>query len=87
MNAEMPTIERVRLRKLSPTLAFADVRLAEVNLHGMRVELDAGGGLKITAPVRTDARGREWPSFSLQPGVREEVHRAIASLWSASGES
>jgi hypothetical protein len=77
-------IERIMLRRVTSRLAFADVRLPSVNLHGLRIEESDAGALSIRAPWRTDSNGREWPHYSLQPGAREAIEREIARLWSAS---
>lgn len=76
-----PLIERITLRRLSPRFGFADVRLPDVNLHDMRVELRNDGTLSIRAPARTDQHGREWPAYHLQPGTREAIECAIAAVW------
>jgi hypothetical protein len=72
--------ERIVLRRLTPTFAFADVRFPAVNLIGLRVEA-THGGLRITEPVTTDKYGRTWPAFRLQPHYREALAREIAVLW------
>lgn len=75
------TIERVYVRRISPTLGMADVRLPAVNLCGLRIEELDSGELRITPPSITGRNGREYPCFALQPGAREEIESAIAALW------
>jgi hypothetical protein len=77
-------IERIMLRRVTSRLAFADVRLPGVNLHGLRIEESDAGALTIRAPWHIDSSGREWPHFALQPYAREALEREIARLWSAS---
>ena len=79
MNA--PRIEYVRLRPVSPTLAFCDVRLPGVLLHGLRVEVAPDGSLKVTPPERQDSKGRLWPLCTLQPAWREAVDAEVGRLW------
>ena len=73
-------IERVFLRRLSPTFGFAEVRLPGVNLTGLRIDAGAAG-IRITAPTRQDDQGRMWPVYALQPGVHEEVEAEIRRVW------
>ncbi len=77
-------IERISLRRVAPGLAFADVRFDSVNLHDLRIEKKPCGSLVIRSPVHTDRRGRDWPSYHLQPTTREAVEDAIAALWEQS---
>ena len=77
-------VERIVLKRVSPDLAFADVRLPGVNLTGLRVE-NGLSGLRITPPTRADRQGREWPIYALQPGTREAVEASIREAWSRSG--
>lgn len=74
-------LERVRLVRVSPVLAFAEVRLPAVNLSGLRVQIDTCGELAFSAPDRRDKNGRVWPIYSLQPGAREDIEAEIARLW------
>ena len=77
-------VERVSLRRVTPTLGFADVRLAQVNLRSMRVEVQADGRLTVTPPEQKGKDGRSWPLYALQPGTREAVEREIAAVWERS---
>lgn len=77
-------VERVRLYRVSRTLAFADVRLPWVNLTGLRIEESASGRLTVTAPVRPDRNGLSRPIYSLQPVAREAIEAEIAVLWARS---
>jgi len=72
--------ERVTLRRVSADFAFADVRLPDVNLCGLRVERTPWG-ITITPPVVTGRDGRVWPAYRLQPGTREAIESAIRELW------
>ncbi len=83
MSASHP-VERISLRRASPTLGFADVRLSEVNLRSMRVERRPDGRLTITPPQQQDRNGRSWPLYALQPGTREAVEREISLAWERS---
>jgi hypothetical protein len=74
-------IERITLRRITPRLGFADVRLTHVHLCDLRVEQRGTGGLQISPPVRTDGKGRRWPCYALQPGTREAIEAEIAVLW------
>ena len=74
-------VERVSLRRISPVLGFADVRLEQVNLRSMRVEMRPDGRLTITPPQQQGRDGRSWPLYALQPGVREAIEQAIAVVW------
>ncbi len=85
MSAVDRIVERIRLRRVSPTLAFAEVRLPGVNLHGLRVEQRPGGSLTIQAPERQDSAGRTWPVYALQPSTREAVLAEVERLWDVSG--
>ena len=75
-----PVVERVTLRRVTPQLGFAAVRLAGVNLTGLRVE-ERDGHLLLTAPETVDGQGRRWPVYALQPGAREAVEAAVAVQW------
>lgn len=75
------TVERVRLRRVSPQLGFAEIRLPWVNLAGLKVEQSPDGRLKLTPPSRQDGQGRNWPSYSLQPEARAAIEAEIAVLW------
>ena len=77
-------IERVQLRRVNASLAFASVRLPGVNLSGMRVEERPDGHLTCTPPEQVGRDGRRWPAWALQPGWREGVEREIACLWARS---
>jgi len=74
-------IERVRLHRVSPRLGFAEIRLPEVNLAGLKVEQSPDGRLTITPPSRQDAQGRQWPAYSLQPEARAAIEAEITRLW------
>lgn len=75
------TIERVLLRRVSASLGFAEIRLREVNLTGLKVEQMPGGRLKVTPPSRQDALGQARPIYALQPVAREAIEAEIATLW------
>lgn len=79
-DAAPAAIERVRFRRISPTLAFADVRLREVNLCNLRIEEGHDGRLTIKAPEHKDKLGRCWPAYSLQPECRASIEAEIAAL-------
>lgn len=83
-DAALVTIERVRFRRVSPTLAFADVRLREVNLCNLRIEKGHDGCLIIKAPEHKDKLGRCWPAYALQPECRASIEAEIAILWARS---
>jgi hypothetical protein len=83
-SAALPVVEFVRLRRVSPTLGFATVRLPGVLLNDLRVEQRESGALTIQPPRRKDRHGRVWQHFALQPGLREAVEREIGALWAAS---
>ena len=74
-------VERVRLHRVSRTLAFADVRLPWVNLTGLKVEECAAGRLTVTPPERPDRNGCARPVYALQPVARELIEAEIALLW------
>ena len=74
-------IERVTLRRVTPTLGFASVRLTGVNLMGLRVE-ERDGRLIVQPPETADAKGGRWPVYALQPETREAVEAALAIQWS-----
>lgn len=80
----MDLVQRISLRRVSATLAFADVRLPSVHLLGLRVEQRDGGSLVVTPPEREGSDGRRWPHYALQPGAREAVEAAIGQIWAAS---
>lgn len=77
-------VEYVRLRPISPTLAFADVRLRAVNLHNLRIEQGPDGCLTIKAPEQQDKQGRRWPAYTLQPACRVAIEAEVAVLWACS---
>lgn len=77
------TAERIRLHRTSPTRGYCDVRLAAVNLCGLKVEELPNGTLSIKPPETTDAQGRCWPVFSIQPLYREAIEAEIAAMWAA----
>jgi hypothetical protein len=77
-------LERIALRRVSRSLAFADVRLAPVHPRSLRIEESPDGTLKVTPPDRIDHQGRRWPAYVLQPGAREAIEREIAVIWAAS---
>ena len=74
-------VERVRLHRVSRTLAFADIRLPWVHLTGLRVEEGASGRLTITPPERLDRNGCQRPIYALQPVAREMIEHEVAILW------
>jgi hypothetical protein len=74
-------IERVKLRRVSPKLGYAEIRQPWVNLAGLKIEQLPDGRLSITPPSRQDAQGRTWPSYSLQPEARAAIEAEIAVLW------
>ncbi len=74
-------VQRVRLVRVSPTLAFAEVRLDAVNLTGLRVELGGCGELRLTPPMLQGRQGQPRPAYALQPGAAEAIQAAIAELW------
>ena len=76
-------VERIRLHRVSPTRGFCDIRLPAVNLCGLRIEEQPDGRLTIRPPETTDAQGRSWPVFSLQPLHREAIEAEIALAWAA----
>lgn len=78
-------VERVKLIRVSPTLAFAEVRLEAVNLSGLRVEVDGRGELRLVTPVLQTRQGQARPAYSLQPGAAEAIARAISELWHGPG--
>jgi hypothetical protein len=80
----LPVAEFIRLRRVSPTLGFASVRLPGVLLNDLRVEQHETGALTIQPPQRKDRHGRLWQHYTLQPGTREAVEREIGALWAAS---
>lgn len=77
-------VERILLRRVNATFGIADIRLAAVNLHGLRVRERPDGSLDVTPPVETDRKGRTWPAYHLQPGVREAIEAEIAAIWARS---
>lgn len=77
-------IERVSLRRVSPMLGFAAIRVSGANLSGMRVEELPDGRLCCTAPTNSGRDERSWPNWALQPGWREGVEREVACLWATS---
>lgn len=77
-------VERVRLRRVSATFGFADVRLPGVHLCDLRVERGRDGSLTLKAPERLDAKGRAWPAYALQPDCRASIEAAISALWARS---
>ena len=83
-DARPATVERVRLRRISQTFGFADVRLAAVNLHDLRIEEGQDGRLTIKPPERLDAQGRRWPAYSIQPECRACIEAEIRILWARS---
>ncbi len=78
-------VERIRLRRISLTLGFAEVRLPGVNLCHLRVEERHDGQLTVRPPTQTDKQGRTWPAYTLQPLWREAIEAKIAVLWAQSG--
>ena len=79
-----PPVEFIRLRRVNPDFAIANVRIPGVHLQSIRVALQRNGSLLITAPTVADRNGRPWPCFSMQPGTQEPVEAAIVQLWEAS---
>ncbi len=74
-------VERVRLIRVSASFGFAEVRLAAVNLAGLRVELNGRGDLRLVPPTIQANQGQPRPAYALQPGAAEEIQAAIAELW------
>ena len=81
----MIAAERISLRRVSPTLGFADVRLAAVHLRGLRVEQTPSGRITVKPPEQRDSQGRAWPLYALQPGTREQVEAELCAMWARSG--
>ncbi len=80
----VPLVERITLRHVSPDFAFATVRLADVHLNGIKIKKSADGTLQMTMPTEKGRDGREWPVFALQPHAREAVEAAIREIWERS---
>ena len=78
-------VERIDLRRLSPTYGFADVRLEAVHLRGLKIEQAADGRVSIRVPEQTDSAGRARPLYSLQPGWREAVEAEVLRMWQHAG--
>jgi hypothetical protein len=76
-----PPVEFCRIRRLSSTFGFASVRLPQVLLHGLRIQVRHDGALRITPPTTADRNGMPWPCYCLQPKTKEAVERAIEALW------
>ena len=76
-------VERVQLRRISPTFGFASIRIPGANLASMKIQEGPDGGLTFTAPD-TLSQGKRWPAWSLQPHWREAVEAEIACLWARS---
>jgi hypothetical protein len=76
-------IEMIRLRKITATFGFAEVRLRGVMLHNLKVE-KTFQGLRISPPTTPDKDGKPWPSYVLQPGTREIVEAAVRQAWERS---
>lgn len=74
-------IERVSVRPIRPGFAFVAIRLPGVNLEGIEATRDSTGRVTLRPPMRRDQRGREWPLFSLQPGVAEQAADAVSRTW------
>ncbi len=74
-------LERVTLRRVSPTLAFASVRLREVHLKNLRVHVGPNGALTVTPPESRDNLGRTWPHYDLQPEPKAAVEVELTRLW------
>jgi hypothetical protein len=81
MNSAPDLVERVRLVRVSPTLAFAEVRFFPVNLFSLRCEVDSKGKLQLTAPTRPDSRGQARPCYALQPEARAAIEAEVTRLW------
>ena len=73
-------IELVKLRRTGEDFAFADVRLAGVNLRGLQVARK-DGTLSIRPPEQTDEQSEARPLYDLQPGWPEAILARIAELW------
>jgi hypothetical protein len=80
--SSLPIAEFIRLRRVSPTLGFATVRLPGALLIDLRVEQQETGALTIQPPQRKDRHGRLWQHYA--PGTREAVECEIGALWAAS---
>ncbi len=74
-------IERVTLHKVTPSLGFATVRLPQVCLKNLRVQVGPDGVLTVKPPENKDAQGRTWAHYDLQPACRALVEAEIARLW------
>ncbi len=81
--APVSPVERVTLRRVTRQLGFATVRLAGVNLMGLRVE-ERDNRLTLQVPETVDGQGRRWPVYALQPGARAAVEAAVAVQWGKS---
>ena len=53
-------VELIRMRRISPDFAYADVRLPGVHLRNIAVPLQRNGTLSITPPSATGRDGRLW---------------------------
>lgn len=76
----LPPIERVTLNRVTPELAFATVRIAGVNLMGLRIDL-RDGCLIVQAPKAVDHNGKCWPMYALEPELRDAVDAELAIQW------
>lgn len=74
-------IERVSVRPVRAGFAYVALRLPGVNLEGIEATRDSAGHVTLRPPVRRDQRGREWPIFSLQPGLAEHAAAVVTRAW------
>ena len=79
----VPSVERVTLHRVTRDLGFAVVRIAGMNLMGLRVE-ERDSRLTLTPPETVDGQERRWPVYALQPGLHEVVEAAVAVQWGRS---
>ncbi len=77
-------LERVSLRRVTPTLAFATVRLPQVCLKNLRVEAGPNGAITVKPPTHKDNLGRTWAHYDLQPETKAAVEVELARLWEKS---
>ncbi len=81
-----PAVETVKLRRTGADFAFADVRLAGIQLRGLQVTRK-DGVLSLSPPEQANGKGKSRPLYDLQPGWSEAILARISELWDQTEEA
>jgi hypothetical protein len=74
-------IKRCKLRRVRYQFGFVTVTLDGVTLINIRVEQTTDGDFTLKVPIRTNHRGRSFPSYEFDLETLQAVKAEIRRLW------